>query len=408
MRTLALLLLLINIAFFAWQQQLLPWLPWQPELLQPEPAPPYRATLPQLVLLSEREAAQSAQVPPPAPATEKTSKNEQRVEQMAKEEHSTKVETPPAVVATESTPPPATEVKPHLEPNSPAPVEKIEKTVVSEAVTPPQAQQEQSESISFQKLAMRLISQGKVSSSSPQHTQSVPVSETMQPAQTPEITANPIQQHTQPEVPQKVVSSQTEPPTVSPPPETVKPVAVSTPVAATNNVEEQNKTLPVLPTKTNKTEVVCYQIGYFSQLGEAQAASNWFKKKQVTTAPQKSDTRLATTIWLYLPSARSLQSAHATQQRLKQQGIADTVVLNRPDGYTVSLGVYRDKVSVSKRLQELRSKGVDNVKTEERYATETKYWLNVKIVANPAALLSQFQKAFKGLQTKTIICDDLR
>lgn len=407
MRTLALLLLLMNIAFFAWQQQLLPWLPWQPELLQPEPAPTYRATLPQLVLLSEREAAQ-ATLPPPVPAAEKTPKSEQKVEQMAKEEHSTKVETPPvapAVVATESAPPPAaTEVKPHLEPNSPTPAEKVEKTVVAETVTPPQAQQEQNEPISFQKLAMRLISQGQVSAPSPQQVQNVPVSETMPPAQTPEIIANP----TQLEVPQQVVSSQTEPPTVSHQPEPVKPVTVSTPVAATSTVEAQNKTLPVLPTKTNKTEVVCYQIGYFSQLGEAQAASNWFKKKQVTTAPQKSDTRLATTIWLYLPAARSLQSAHATQQRLKQQGIADTVVINRPDGYTVSLGVYRDKASVSKRLQELRNKGVDNVNTEERYATETKYWLNVKIVANPSALLSQFQKAFKGLQTKTIICDDLR
>lgn len=393
MRTLALLLLLMNMAFFAWQQQLLPWLPWQPELLQPEPAQPYHSTLPKLVLLSERETA-TLPAPPPV--------EKPKDELLTKEELTAKIEPPPVVpspVPSASEPEPP---KPHApEPNPPV-IE--EKTVAhSEAVPPAQTQDE---TVSFQKLAMSLISQGKIVFSSPPVQ---PVTVVNSP-KVVEMSATPIQ------IPAAETSQKSEPlqksevaQKVTPPP---SPVPETKPVAAppvTTDPDEKNKTLLSVPsTKTNKTEVVCYQIGHFSQLGEAQAASNWFKKKQMIAAPQKSDTRLATTTWLYLPAARSLQSVQATQKRLKQLGVADTVMMNTPNGYIVSLGVYRDKSSVSERLQELRNKGFDNIKAEERYATETKYWLNVKIVAHSATLLSQFQKAFKGLQAKTMTCDDLR
>lgn len=398
MRTLALLLLLTNLAFLAWQQQFLPWLPWQPELLQPEPAQPYHSTLPKLVLLSEREAATRthSQIVPPAPVE----KTQAETEHLVKEESPVKVEEKPPV------PPPApispALAQPVAEVKSPAPVPEAttsEKAAPAES-TPPQPQ---TESVSFQKLAMRLISQGQIHV--PAQVAPIKPVAAVPPPKVPEIATiavpppAPVAETPQPTEP----AQKNEPP---PPVHEAKPI--STPPVATNPAEKDKTLLSVPPTKINKTEVVCYQIGHFLQLGEAQAASNWFKKKQITATTQKSDTRLATTTWLYLPAVRSLQSAQATQQRLKQLGIADTVVIRNPNGHIVSLGVYRDKTSISKRLQELRSKGFDTIQTEERYATETKYWLNVKIVANATTLLSQFQKAFKGLQAGTMNCDDLR
>jgi len=55
MRSLALLLMLANIVLLNWQQQLLPWLPWQPAPIG-EPSPHLRtvSNLPQLVLLNEK------------------------------------------------------------------------------------------------------------------------------------------------------------------------------------------------------------------------------------------------------------------------------------------------------------------------------------------------------------------
>lgn len=397
MRTLALLLLLTNLVFLAWQQQFLPWLPWQPELLQPEPVPPYHSTLPKLVLLSEREAATQVQ-PQVVASVEKT----QAVnEPPMKGEHQVKVEEkppvpPPAPISPEpvSQPLPASETK-ETKSHAPPPDIPAPTTEKTAAPTEPVLAQPQTESVNFQKLAMRLISQGKVN---PQPVQVSPVVEMPKVAEVVKSQTHTIETPpTKTESTQKVAQQ-------PPPVHEVKPVPL---LPAAIDTVEKDKTLSVPPTKTNKTEVVCYQVGHFLQLGEAQAASSWFKKKQVVATPQKSDARLATTTWLYLPAARSLQSAQTTQQRLKQLGIVDTVVINNPNNYIVSLGVYRDKASISQRLQELHNKGFDNVKTEERYATETKYWLNVKIVANATTLLSQFQKAFKGLQAKTTTCDDL-
>ncbi len=64
MRTLALLLLLLNISFLIWQLGLLPWLPWQPEQFRPinQPNSSYEAShLPQLLLVGESNAPTDAE-----------------------------------------------------------------------------------------------------------------------------------------------------------------------------------------------------------------------------------------------------------------------------------------------------------------------------------------------------------
>jgi hypothetical protein len=67
MRSLALLLLLLNITFLTWQQSQLPWLPWQPEQFKPTlpVTPPERTDLSKLRLvgesLSEKVAATSSE-----------------------------------------------------------------------------------------------------------------------------------------------------------------------------------------------------------------------------------------------------------------------------------------------------------------------------------------------------------
>ncbi|EDN69762.1 hypothetical protein BGP_3610 [Beggiatoa sp. PS] len=55
MRTLFLLLFLLNSGFLLWQVGQMPWLPWQPESfrLKSEPIPPLASNLPQLKLLNE-------------------------------------------------------------------------------------------------------------------------------------------------------------------------------------------------------------------------------------------------------------------------------------------------------------------------------------------------------------------
>jgi len=417
MRTLALLLLLINIAFLAWQQQLLAWLPWQPEQFLPAPAEPYRSTLPQLVLLSEREAA--SRVPTPAPTQAATTPKPKEFVSIKSEPAIIAPAQPVAVPLT--SPPPETLPLQVLEPAHPASPEKLQFLLTTEkkpdspvtapisSPAPVTAQLAPAvETVSFKRLAMILINTGQVTSplkiSSAESNAPVSPKTSQENHATNQITTLPVAPTVTPEAAKNSSTS-------------AEKVAQPT-VTTTNSANKLGKQLPapdaatdktktllsVPPTKTNKTEVICYQIGVFSQPAAVNAAVNWFKKKQVTATSQGGDTRLATTTWIYLPPVRSLQLAQATQQRLKRLGVKDTVIISRAGANTVSLGVYRDKLGVTQRLQELRTKGFNDVRSEERYATETKYWLSVKIAANSAALLSQFQKTFKGLQTAAVVC----
>ena len=410
MRTLALLLLLINMAFFAWQQHLLTWLPWQPEQFLPAPEEPYRPTLPQLVLLSEREAATRMPVAPiQAEIVPVSIKPKEEVTQV-------KAEAIPLIIPT-SVPmathtPPETLPLQTLESVPPPLAEKLQpfamvKPSDSPAATPVSVTEPPTpaiEKISFKTLAMIMINTGQLASPSPP-----PVVES-----NTNLSAKISQERGE----NRVTPAQTATSDLSENSQTpaMKTEQAAVAIANSDNKSEKQPTtsdvaidktktlLSVPTTKTNKTEVICYQIGVFLQLDAVNAATNWFKKKRVTATSLKGDTRLATTTWIYLPPVRSLQLAQTTQQQLKRLGVKDTVVITRAGANTVSLGVYRDKLGVAQRLQELRSKGFNDVRTEERYATETKYWLSVKIAANDALLLPQFKKAFKGLQATTVTC----
>ena len=410
MRTLALLLLLINMAFFAWQQQLLTWLPWQPEQFSPAPVEPYRSTLPQLVLLNEREAATRVPVAPiQAEIAPVSIKPKEAVAQVKAEPTTTLPVAPVAIPIAMPTPP---ETLPLQALESVPPSEKLHPFIAAKpsdtAATMPVSVTEQPaaavEKISFKTLAMIMINTGQVTSPAPAP---VVVSNTNSSAKSSqergENLAIPAQTITrEPSENSQAPAMKTEQTTVTTAHSDSK--SEKQPPAPDVATDKTKTLLSVPTTKTNKTEVICYQIGVFLQPEAVNAAINWFKKKRVTATSQKGDTRLATTTWIYLPPVRSLQLAQTTQQQLKRLGVKDTEVITRAGANTISLGVYRDKLGVAQRLQELRSKGFNDVRTEEHYATETKYWLSVKIASNNTTLLSQFQKAFKGLQATTVTC----
>ena len=74
----------------------------------------------------------------------------------------------------------------------------------------------------------------------------------------------------------------------------------------------------------------------------------------------------------------------------------------------ISLGRYRNPRNVQQRLKELSAKGYQNIKTQERYRSNTRYWLNVKILPKEShSLLSAFEKRFKNLTLKPVNCESI-
>jgi hypothetical protein len=379
--------------------------------------------------LNEREAATRVSVAPVqaeiAPVSIKPKEEKKEVAQV-KVEPTTTLPVAPAIPVTMPAPP---EILPLQLLESASSSEKLQSFVAAKPsdtaaaipVSVPEQSAPAAEKISFKTLAMIMINTGQVTSPPP-----------AAPVVASNTNLNPQSYRERGEnlaIPAQTMTH--EPSENSQTPATKAEQTAVTTAHSDSKSEKQSpvpdmatdklKTLLSVPaTKTNKTEIICYQIGVFLQQEAVNAAVNWFKKKRVTATSYKGDTRLATTTWIYLPPVRSLQLAQTTQQQLKRLGVKDvnvmtheqlkrlgvkdTVVMTHTRASAVSLGVYRDKLGVAQRLQELRSKGFNDVRTEEHYATETKYWLSVKMASNNTTLLSQFQKAFKGLQAATVTC----
>jgi len=132
--------------------------------------------------------------------------------------------------------------------------------------------------------------------------------------------------------------------------------------------------------KQTKKSLACFQIGAYSYLKATQKIANWLKKqKNVSVKLQNRQTQVLKSTWVYLPSFESRTAARRNQQRLNQQGIKD--------------------------LEKLIALGYKNVKSQKRYKSQTKYWLNVKIHSDQSQLLNTFKKKFKGSELESVTCE---
>jgi hypothetical protein len=110
---------------------------------------------------------------------------------------------------------------------------------------------------------------------------------------------------------------------------------------------------------------------------------------------------------VYLPPFKNRTEALNVQKRLSQQGVNDHQILtDKKLNNAISLGVYRDQLSVQRRFEELNNKGYKNIKAEKYYESDTKYWLSVKIPASQNKLVSTFKKEFKGTRVVSTACEE--
>jgi hypothetical protein len=169
------------------------------------------------------------------------------------------------------------------------------------------------------------------------------------------------------------------------------------------NIKEPSKQVVKKPSKP----VACFRSRPYTQAPMAQAS---FLKNQnnVSVDVQSRKTQVLESTWVYLPPFESRQAARKTQQRLFKVGINDCYVVKKGRfNNAISLGLYRQNANVKPRLKELSAKGYKNVKTQKRYKSHTKYWLNVKMFADSSEWLNQHKK-FKGLRLTTVACESLQ
>ncbi|RKZ86660.1 MAG: hypothetical protein DRR19_14655 [Candidatus Parabeggiatoa sp. nov. 1] len=320
MRSLALLLLLLNISFLTWQLSLLPWLPWQPsQLTVARPHPSSAFELPQLILLSERDLLNNTGV------------FNQTIE--------------------EQTTPPATDIP-----------------TVAAMVNPLSEADHEADILGAET--------HKTSTDLPLATPA-----NLQPA------AGLAMVNEKKSVDEEKANTETAPDTSTPP--KVLSVAKKTPSSKP-------------PTK----RLACFQAGPYTKIGTAQKIVNGLKikKEDIIANIQRRETQVLASTWIYSPPFANRQAAIRAQQHLNRLGIKDhEIVKKRPFNNAISLGLYRQPSSVKRRLKELSAKSYKNIKTQKRYKSDTKYWLNVKM-PHQNDLLNAFRKKFLRHKLVKVAC----
>lgn len=412
MRAFALLLILANVAFLTWYQQWLPWLPWQPQPFeQIAPTQPVNSELAQLTLLSERQAMLAAEQPTEKSAEEKTAapitvpvKTESPVKEESVEKSTNTIPNiiVPKIVAEEAT----------------QPIKIVEEPI--KTPIPLKTPSEETPRHETDSVAMGIPAPDHATVEKAAET--VPVKPTVDEQKTPvkSVAAQPVTTEVKPAEEKKPDAT----------PHTAKALAVSPTkvilpaVASTEKTEKpiqkvsvkaKQPTSPKKPlaqtkagAKSQTATMICLQVGPYSQIKTAENTLKWFSgRKNVVAYVRKRQTPVLKYTRVYLPAFKNRTEALNAQQRLLQKGIQDHLVLTDEKlTNAISLGVYRDQLSVKRRLEELASKGYHNVKTEKHYESDTKYGLSVKIPISQSKLAASFREEFKGIPIVAVACEE--
>jgi len=152
-------------------------------------------------------------------------------------------------------------------------------------------------------------------------------------------------------------------------------------------------------------ETLCFRTGIFNQRASAEQAQRWLQKKQVKVNLKAEVKKEKIATWLYLPAFRTRALARQAEQELARRGIKDYYLVTKaPWNNAISLGLFTQSASVTRRLAELKRKGYYNVKVQHRYKDKSRYWLDLSLPKNQQGILQSFASSLKVLKPKQINC----
>ncbi|ALG68297.1 hypothetical protein [Beggiatoa leptomitoformis] len=419
MRVFALLLLLLNLAFFVWLQEYdwMTWLPWQPQQFKTDATPPENNSLPKLVLLSEYQAgtanikgktkptivATVTDAPPamttnmpPTPVTPPSEKPLQQATATPILDNAVKTNPQPTETKPDDK---ATSVVDASQPNLPAvplPPTPQANNVATAETTPTTV-------VALSHTAPTLLAETVTPPDTAKTSPAVPVvaEKTTVEKNTAVAPVSPTPDTSKIAKPNKPVNTEQPPmPEKNPeklpektPEKTIKPIVADT-----------KKNIPVENASLNSQH--CYQVGPDTDGNKLRMAASWFNQQEKNSAriTRQADNKAVST-WVFLPPQKNRQMALDELKRLEQRGIIDFSLMTEGKyNNAISFGIFREENSAKQRLSELKNKGYTSAKLEKRYETDTRYWLNVRIPQGHSDLTKEFNLAFKGIKLNTIPC----
>ncbi|EIJ41376.1 hypothetical protein BegalDRAFT_0457 [Beggiatoa alba B18LD] len=461
MRVFALLLLLLNLAFFVWLQEFdwMAWFPWQPQQFKSAQAAVVDNGLPKLVLSSEYKAGimpNTAQPPsiandatttpaiatPPATTVASNTTATTIPDNTSLETTNTATATPaePAQKQPEKTT--TVDKAQVVDANQPAKV--AETNTASTLITPTTPPPESTTLTALNTAKTHLLD--SIASKTPAQTRQNQATETTainQVTANAEVRKTPDPQHVTPDT--KVAENKSTKENTTAAEKTDKSPTIIEPQAnepadkSTKSVEKNShkssapstqladagmsptntqkavekkpndpaKTLTsVAATSTTTTGTACYKSNYYGDGNLLRSAASWFNQKEKNIARvSRQDNKKVESSWVFLPPQKNRQAALNALKKLESQGIIDFSIMTEGKyNNAISFGIFREEARAKQRLNELKQKGYSNARLEKRYETDTHYQLNVKIPERRSGLTQEFNQVFKGIKLEKITC----
>ncbi len=133
----------------------------------------------------------------------------------------------------------------------------------------------------------------------------------------------------------------------------------------------------------------CYTLGPFHDPGAARRLKERLQQADYRTWIRSEKRQVQTHFWVYLEPATSEAAAREKLQELERKGLQDYQLIKRGSFRgAISLGLFRHRESVTRRLAELKREGYQPV-VVPRYRTRVEYWLDFSPPAATVAAWAQ-------------------
>lgn len=157
-------------------------------------------------------------------------------------------------------------------------------------------------------------------------------------------------------------------------------------------------------TSARQRSTSCHTLGPVPDSVRAKTVADWLRRHRVPTETRVMEETVTAYYQVFLPPFSTGDEANHHLHKLKQAGITDASLIARGElRHGISLGVYRERASAKRRVQQLHKLGI-HPKVRPQLQAQQAYWLDVGPVAGDAPWNRQFQQAFPALTLRPSAC----
>ena len=155
------------------------------------------------------------------------------------------------------------------------------------------------------------------------------------------------------------------------------------------------------------SSAICVQAGWFKGLADATEAAEWMRSAGAEAVEiRHEEQQIIRNYQVYLPPAESREAARAMASELRDRGVEDIWIINQgAQANGISLGVYRNKGYMGRRVAELEKLGY-GVVTSANMRTVTEFAVESRTGGDAAAFEDAWNAKFQGYAIRRVDCAD--